>query len=44
MNTNDKNTNNRNDRSQPANTNETNRRDDEQFWAEWWREYAQTWK
>ncbi len=21
-----------------------NRRDEEQFWTEWWREYAQTWK
>lgn len=23
---------------------EQKRRDEEQFWADWWREYAQTWK
>lgn len=42
MNTNDQNTN-RNDRNQPTN-NEQQSRDEEQFWAAWWREYAQTWK
>jgi hypothetical protein len=41
MNTNDKNT---NDRTQQTSGSDQNRRDDDQFWAEWWREYAQTWK
>ncbi len=31
------------DRNQSATTSDT-RRDDEQFWANWWREYAKTWK
>lgn len=43
MNTNDTNAN-RNERKQPASTNDNNRRDDEQVLADWWREYAQTWK
>jgi hypothetical protein len=37
------NTNTTNERKQPTNTNES-RRDDDQFWMNWWREYAQTWK
>jgi hypothetical protein len=41
MNTNDKNF---NERNQQTNGNDQNRRDDDQFWADWWREYAQTWK
>lgn len=39
MNTNDKNTETRNQPQQ-----DDKNRNDEQFWAEWWREYAQTWK
>jgi hypothetical protein len=41
MNTNDKNT---SDRNQQTSGNDQKRRDEDQFWAEWWREYAQTWK
>lgn len=40
MNTNNKTTNEQNDPKQD----DQNRSDDEQFWTEWWREYAQTWK
>jgi hypothetical protein len=32
-----------NDRQQHTNGSDQNRKD-EQFWAEWWREFAQTWK
>ncbi len=32
------------DRNQTTNNSEQQRRDEEQFWADWWREYAQTWK
>ena len=32
------------DRPQGTSKDEQKRRDDEQFWADWWREYAQTWK
>lgn len=38
MNTNDTNT----QRQQPETADQ--QRDDEKFWADWWREYAQTWK
>ncbi len=41
MNTNDRNI---NERREQANGSDQNRRDDDQFWADWWREYAQTWK
>jgi hypothetical protein len=54
-NTRNQNTNNRNQptttRNQPATTrtqpnpkSDKTERDDEKFWSEWWREYAQTWK
>jgi hypothetical protein len=39
MNTNNPNTNDRDEKKQ----NDQNRNDD-QFWTNWWREYAQTWK
>jgi hypothetical protein len=42
MNTNTTHTN-ADERKQPTSTNDT-RRDDEQFWTDWWREYAKTWK
>jgi hypothetical protein len=38
MNTNEKNTNTQNKQD------DQNRRDEDQFWTNWWREYAQTWK
>lgn len=34
----------RNDRQQTTDNDEQKRRDEEQFWADWWREYAQSWK
>lgn len=41
MNTNDATT---NERTQSSSAGEQARRDDERFWADWWREYAQTWE
>ncbi len=32
-----------NERRQPS-TDEQQRRDEAQFWVDWWREYAETWK
>jgi hypothetical protein len=40
MNPNSKNTNDRNEAKQD----EQQGREEEKFWTEWWREYAQTWK
>jgi hypothetical protein len=34
----------RDERKQSPAKDEQKRRDEEQFWANWWREYAQTWK
>ncbi|WP_276522282.1 hypothetical protein [Kallotenue papyrolyticum] len=31
------------ERTQPTGANDQQRGDEEQFWADWWREYAQTW-
>ncbi len=39
MNANTKNTNDNNPQQD-----EGKRREEKQFWTEWWREYAQTWK
>jgi hypothetical protein len=33
-----------NERQQPKADNDQKRRDEDQLWANWWREYAQTWQ
>ena len=33
-----------NERKQPNTNDEQKRREEETYWAEWWREYAQTWR